>query len=95
MEKFSDLQEKEVINICDGRRLGFVGDLELDIPSGKIRTLIIPVEGCRWNPFGRGRAYYIRGAVSAVSAMISYWWKWMRTAWNGMRPPRTETALCA
>lgn len=59
MEKFSDLQEKEVINICDGRRLGFVGDLELDIPSGKIRTLIIPVEGCRWNPFGRGRAYYI------------------------------------
>ena len=25
MEKFSDLQEKEVINICDGRRLGFVG----------------------------------------------------------------------
>ena len=29
MEKFSDLQEKEVINICDGRRLGFVGDLEL------------------------------------------------------------------
>ena len=73
MEKFSDLQEKEVINICDGRRLGFVGDLELDIPSGKIRTLIIP----------------------AVSAMISYWWKWMRTAWNGMRTPRTETALCA
>ena len=59
MEKFSDLQEKEVINICDGRRLGFVGDLELDIPSGKIRTLIIPMEGCRWNPFGRGRAYYI------------------------------------
>ena len=51
MEKFSDLQEKEVINICDGRRLGFVGDLELDIPSGKIRTLIIPMEGCR--------AYYI------------------------------------
>ena len=35
MEKFSDLQEKEVINICDGRRLGFVGDLELDIPSGE------------------------------------------------------------
>ena len=50
MEKFSDLQEKEVINICDGRRLGFVGDLELDIPSGKIRTLIIPVEGLPLEP---------------------------------------------
>lgn len=93
MEKFSDLQEKEVINICDGRRLGFVGDLELDIPSGKIRTLIIKaVDG---TPLAEAEPIISLGDVSVVSGTISYWWKWMRTAWNGMRPYRTETALCA
>ena len=36
MERFSHLRRKEVINICDGRRLGFVGDLELKVPEGDI-----------------------------------------------------------
>ena len=44
-ERFSCLQEKEVINICDGRRLGCVCDLELDAISGKICTLIIDYSG--------------------------------------------------
>ena len=46
-ERFSCLQEKEVINICDGRRLGCVCDLELDAISGKICTLIIPECGSK------------------------------------------------
>ena len=37
MERFSHLRRKEVINICDGRRLGFVGDLELKVPGGRSR----------------------------------------------------------
>ena len=46
-ERFSCLQEKEVINICDGRRLGCVCDLEMDAISGKICTLIIPECGSK------------------------------------------------
>ena len=29
--RICDLREKEVINICDGERLGFVEDVEFDI----------------------------------------------------------------
>ena len=58
-ERFSCLQEKEVINICDGRRLGCVCDLELDAISGKICTLIIPECGSKWNFFGKERAFFV------------------------------------
>lgn len=58
-ERFSCLREKEVINICDGRRLGFVCDLEIDIISGKICTLIIPEDGARWNLFCKERLFFV------------------------------------
>ena len=34
--RICDLREKEVINICDGERLGFVEDVEFDLCTGKI-----------------------------------------------------------
>ena len=59
MEKFSDLQEKEVINICDGSRLGYVSDLELELPAGRIVSLLIPTESERWNFFCRQKMLYV------------------------------------
>lgn len=41
----SELQAKDVINIVDGRRLGGIGDLDIDLESGLIRSLIIPPTG--------------------------------------------------
>ncbi len=38
--RFSYLCEKEVINICDGQRLGYVSDLELD-GCGKVLALLV------------------------------------------------------
>jgi len=40
--KFSQLQCKEVICVCDGRRLGFVSDVQIDLPEGSIRAIIVP-----------------------------------------------------
>lgn len=40
--RICDLREKEVINICDGERLGFVEDVEFDLCTGKITHIIIP-----------------------------------------------------
>ena len=37
-ERFSELKEKEVINICDGKRLGSICDLEIDSMTGKIEV---------------------------------------------------------
>ena len=38
--KLSDLQEKDVVNINDGRKIGRIIDAEVDI-SGKINYLIV------------------------------------------------------
>lgn len=36
MERIADLQCKEVVNITDGCRLGYVSDVEIDILTGKV-----------------------------------------------------------
>lgn len=37
-----DFKSKEVINITDGRRLGFVQDVCADLETGKITSIIVP-----------------------------------------------------
>ena len=36
--RMSELKRKEVINVCDCRRLGFVGDMEFDPCTGQIKA---------------------------------------------------------
>lgn len=43
MERFCEFKKKEVINICDGMKVGYVYDLEIDIRTGRICSIIIPV----------------------------------------------------
>lgn len=59
MERFVGLTEKEVINVCDGKRLGHVCDLEVEMPSGKICALFVPQEGSKWNFFGSPQVYRV------------------------------------
>ena len=40
--RYSELIKKEVINTCDGCRLGYVCDLEIDSMCGRINALFIP-----------------------------------------------------
>ena len=40
--KFTDLQCKEVICVSDGRRLGFITDVRLDVPDGCVCAIIVP-----------------------------------------------------
>ena len=44
MERFStcDLREKEVINLCDGTRMGCPCDFEFNVYEGVITALIVP-----------------------------------------------------
>ena len=37
-----DFKHKEVINITDGKRLGFVQDVTADLESGIITSIIVP-----------------------------------------------------
>ena len=57
--RMKDLKCKEVINICDGRRLGYVGDLELKIPEGQVTAIIVYGPAPFFGLFGRGEEYYV------------------------------------
>ena len=40
--KFTDLQCKEVICVSDGRRLGFITDVQIEVPEGNICAIVVP-----------------------------------------------------
>ena len=40
--RIGDLRCKEVINVTDGTRYGYVGDVEVDLETGQVRTLVVP-----------------------------------------------------
>lgn len=40
-----ELRLKDVVNLCNGKRIGCASDFEFDPCSGKIISLIIPGEG--------------------------------------------------
>ena len=57
MSKFTDLQCKEVVCLCDGRRLGFICDVRIELPEGRICAIIVPGP-CRFcGLFGRRDDY--------------------------------------
>jgi YlmC/YmxH family sporulation protein len=44
MIKISELQTKDVVNVADGKKLGHIQDLELDVRQGIIKAIIVPLE---------------------------------------------------
>ena len=40
--KFTDLHCKEVICVADGRRLGYVGDVRIELPEGTVAAILVP-----------------------------------------------------
>jgi YlmC/YmxH family sporulation protein len=45
MIKTSELKQKEVINLNDGRRLGLVSDVEINMDTGHLEAIVIPAGG--------------------------------------------------
>ncbi|UJF35145.1 YlmC/YmxH family sporulation protein [Paenibacillus hexagrammi] len=50
--KISDFQTKDVINIVDGKKLGQISDLELDLRHGRIESIVVPNQGRFFGIFG-------------------------------------------
>ncbi|HOJ11602.1 MAG TPA: YlmC/YmxH family sporulation protein [Clostridiales bacterium] len=59
MNRTNDLKQKEVINISDGRRLGFVNDVEIDLECGKIEAIVIPGGGRLFGLIGKDNEFVI------------------------------------
>lgn len=53
MARISDFQAKEVVNVENGKRLGHIGDLDVNLTTGKIEHLIIPGAGKMLGLLGR------------------------------------------
>lgn len=49
MSKMVDFRHKEVINICDAKKLGYVCDVDIDFCSGTVNAIVVP--GCSGNCF--------------------------------------------
>lgn len=54
-----DFKHKEVININNGKRLGFVQDVCADLESGAITSIIVPGESKLKGLFGTGNSIEI------------------------------------
>ena len=59
MNRTSDFRQKEVININDGKRLGFVCDVEINLNSGKLESIVIPGGNRLFGILGKDSEYVI------------------------------------
>jgi YlmC/YmxH family sporulation protein len=57
--RISELQSKDVVSVGDGKRLGSIGDLEIDTDSGLISALVIPSQGRFFGMVGGGQDYVV------------------------------------
>lgn len=57
--RIRDFRCKEVINVCDGCRLGYVSDLDVRVPEGQVVAIIVYGPGRFFGLFGRGEEFYI------------------------------------
>ncbi len=57
--RIEDLRCKEVINVCDGCRLGFIQDVEIDMGTGAVVAVVIPGPCRFFGLFGREDDYVV------------------------------------
>lgn len=58
MIRVSDIMEKEIINVKNGKRMGFITDIDMDINEGKITSFTITGDG--------GRGFFSRGSEGQI-----------------------------
>ena len=45
MVKISDLRMREVVNVLNGKKMGLIKDIEIDLEAGRIRSVVLPGNG--------------------------------------------------
>ncbi|SHH16873.1 YlmC/YmxH family sporulation protein [Clostridium grantii] len=48
MYSINRIKSMEVIDVSNGRKIGFVADLKIDIFNYRILSIIIPIQGSGW-----------------------------------------------
>lgn len=66
--RLSELKQKEVVNLCDGKRLGCICDVVIDECHGRIDCIIVPGQSGFGGFLKAEKRSSFRGAKSANSA---------------------------
>jgi YlmC/YmxH family sporulation protein len=53
MVRIGDLRDRDVVNVNDGKRLGIINDVDLDIENGVVKAIIVPAGGGFMGVIGR------------------------------------------
>lgn len=59
MIKTSELKSREVVNIMDGKKLGIIQDIEIDLETGNVTAISIPSGNRILGIFGRNEEIVI------------------------------------
>jgi len=54
--RISELRLLDIVNVKDGRRLGPIKDLDLDMERGAVKGILVPGASRSWGFFGGGRS---------------------------------------
>lgn len=54
--RVSDLRLLDIVNVKDGRRLGPIKDLDLDLERGVVKGIIVAGPTRSWGLFGNGKS---------------------------------------
>jgi YlmC/YmxH family sporulation protein len=57
--RIADLQCKEVVNVFDGARMGYVNDVELDVDNGRLCAIVVPGPWSFGSLFSKGEEYVV------------------------------------
>lgn len=57
--RVTELHCKEVICIADGKRLGFVTDVEIQVPEGRVLAIVVPGPCRFFGVLGRQEDYIV------------------------------------
>ena len=55
----AQLRCREIINVCSGHRLGYVGDVEIELATGRLLAFIVPGRLRFFGLLGREEDYVI------------------------------------
>lgn len=59
MLRACDLKQREVVNVVNAERLGFIYDVDVDFATGKINSIIVPNKSGVLGMFGKKDDYVI------------------------------------
>ncbi|SFE40714.1 YlmC/YmxH family sporulation protein [Alteribacillus iranensis] len=57
--RISELQAKDIVNMHTGKRLGHVGDIDINVEAGQVEALIVGGAGKMMNFFNRDNEFVI------------------------------------